>query len=193
STSPSGAPASAACVTGPVGLPTPTLRSGSSSAVRLAGTPGATVDVVAYTRPSTTYRTVRSVVLPASGRAEVVLRPPSNTRLYARQRGCSAGPSAVLTVTSTLSLDADRTGPRAYRLAGNSLPKRAGGLPVALYRVQADGSEVLTARTRTDPRTGAWSLSRTFSGTGRYGFVLRSSTDVTNAAGASAVRTVVLR
>ncbi|MCW2779248.1 MAG: hypothetical protein JWN17_2973 [Frankiales bacterium] len=183
----------AACSTGPVDLPTRVLRSGASAPVRLSGPAGAVVDLLAYTRPSTTFRVVRTVTLGPDGTSSVTLTPPSNTRMAARQRGCSVGPSAALTVTATLSLDAHRTGARTYRFAGNSLPKRAGGLAVALYRVDARGHEVLTARTRTDGSTGTWSLTRRFSGAGRFGFVLRTGTDASNAAGASAVRTVQVR
>ncbi len=99
----------------------------------------------------------------------------------------------MLTVQSSLSLDARRTGTRTIRFEGNSLPKRAGGLAVALYRVDPSGREVLTARTRTDGRTGRWALTRTFAGTGRFDFLVRTGTDVSNAAGRSAPRRVTVR
>ncbi len=181
------------CVSGPVGLPTPSVRSGSPALVRLGGTPGATVDLYAYTRPSTAYRVVRTVVVPAGGPAEVSLTAPSNTRMYAQQRGCAEGPSSVLTVRSTVSVDARRTGARTYRFSGNSLPLRPEGLALALYRVTDDGREVLTARTRTDPATGRWTLTRRFTGSGTFGFVVRTPQDLTNAAGTSSRRTVVVR
>ncbi len=99
----------------------------------------------------------------------------------------------MLTVRSTLSLDVRRTGAaRTYRFFGNSLPQRADGLPVSLYRVTPDGREVLTARTRTDPRTGLWTITRTFTGKGRFGFLVRTPQDLSNAAGASAARTVAV-
>ncbi|MCU1690912.1 MAG: hypothetical protein JWM64_3 [Frankiales bacterium] len=188
-----GLPSAPCRTSAPVVLPTTTIPSGASAALQVSGTPGAVVDVVAYTRPSTTYRVVRSLTTGPDGTASTRLTPPSNTRLYAQQRGCPAGPSSVLTVRSTLSMDVRRTAAaRTYRFSGSSLPLRAGGLPVDVYRVTADGREVLTARTRTGAR-GLWEVSRTFTGTGRFGFVARTPKDVANAAGASAVRSVQVR
>ncbi len=191
---PGGGPApSCSTATGPVTLSPASIRSGSTSVVRVSGPVGSVVDLVAYTRPSTTYRTVRTATIGTGGTADLTVRPGSNTRLYAQQRGCPAGPSSVLTVVSTLSLDQRRTGTRTLRFFGNSLPKRAGGLSLRLYRVDAAGREVLTGRTTTDPRTGTWTITRTFTGTGRFGFLVRTGADITNAAGASAVRQVTVR
>ncbi len=190
---PTTAPATCPAVA-PVVLARQEILSGASAGVRVSGTPGSVVDLVAYTRPSTRYRTVRSARIGATGVADLSLTPPSSTRMYQQQRGCDVGPSSVLRVRTTLSLDVRRTGAaRTYRFFGNSLPRRAGGLSVSLYRVTPSGAEVLTSRTRTDPRTGLWSITRTFTGTGRTRFVLRTAKDTANEAGASAVRTVALR
>ncbi|MCU1693295.1 MAG: hypothetical protein JWM64_2386, partial [Frankiales bacterium] len=180
-------------VPAPVQVARSTIVSGDAVTAQLTGSPGALVDLVAYTRPSTTYRTVRSVRLAGDGTATARLLPPSNTRMYAQERGCAAGPSSVVTVKASVSLDARRTGPRTYAFSGNSLPKRAGGMPVLLYRRDAGGREVLVSRTRTDGRTGTWTLRRTFTGTGRLALVARIPQDASNAAGVSAVRTVTVR
>lgn len=194
SASPTASPAPACRTSAAVLLPKKEILSGASAAVRVFGPPGSTVDLVAYTRPSTTYRTVRSARTGPDGSADLSLTPPSNTRMFQRQRGCPDGPPSVLKVRSTLSLDVRHTGAaRTYRFFGNSLPKRSTGLPVALYRVSPSGSEVLTARTRTDPRTGLWQITRTLTGTGRSRFLVRTPQDSANEAGASAVRTVRVR
>ncbi len=170
-----------------------TMVSGQAVTARVNGTPGALVDLVAYTRPSTTYRVVRTLRLGDDGLASTSLVPPSNTRTYAQERGCAKGGSTAVTVRASVSLDARRTGTRTYVFRGNSLPKRAGGLPVAVYRRDAAGREVLVARARSNGRTGAWSLTRRFTGTGRFTFVARIAQDSSNAAAVSAGRSISVR
>ncbi len=184
---------SGACAVPQLALSRSSIVSGSSAGLRVTGRPGVLVDVRAYTRPSTTYRTVRTLRLGSDGLASTVLTPPSNTRLLVQERGCDAGPSSVLHVASSVSLDQRRTGTRSYVFSGNSLPKRAGGLVVSLYRVDAQGREVLTGRTRSSASNGTWSYARTFSGTGRFDFVARIAKDASNDAGKSAVRRVTIR
>lgn len=159
-----------------------------STGLTVSGDPGQTVDLFAYSQPSTTYRVVRSATLGSDGTAGFSVRPPTNTRLYAQQRGCAAGPSVVLNVRTALTLTAQRLGTRLYRFAGDSLPARPGGLIVSLYRETPTGREVLTAQARADGATGEWTLDRRFTGTGRFGFLVRTGQDLTNAPGASHVR-----
>ena len=154
--------------------------------------PGATVDLFAYTQPSTEYRLVRSALVPDTGSVRFSLRPPRNTRLYAQRHGCAAGAPVVLNVATALTLEVTRTAPRTYVFSGDSLPARPGGLVVSLYRVTADGREVLTAQTRADDATGQWRLTRRFSGTGRFGFLVRTGQDLQNAPGRSNVRATLV-
>ena len=134
--------------------------------------------------------------MPASGTLTFAdLRPPGNTRLYAQTRGCTTDEprdSVVLNVRTALSLYATRTGPRTYRFTGDTLPARAGGLLVNLYRVTADGRQVLTAQTRASARDGEWRIDRRFLGTGRFGFVLRTGQDLQNAPGSSTIRPTLI-
>lgn len=158
-------------------------------------TPNTTVDLFAYTRPSTTYKLVRTAQVGDDGQASFSVAPGGNTRMYAQQRGCTANPpadSVVLNVRPKLTLNVDRVGTRSYTFYGNSLPVRDRGMVVHLYRVTADGSQVLTAMTRSSSTTGQWRINRTFSGTGRFGFVLRTSQDISNAAGASNLQSVLI-
>jgi hypothetical protein len=130
--------------------------------------------------------------MPSSGAFTRRIRPPRNTRLYAQQRGCTAGNQVVLGVRTTLSLAAVRNGTRNYTFSGDSLPARPGGLIVSLYRVNPDGSQVLTAQARASSATGEWSLTRRFTGSGTFGFVVRTGQDLLNAPGSSRVRQTLI-
>ncbi|MCW2613565.1 MAG: 5-nucleotidase protein [Frankiales bacterium] len=197
-------PSPSATPTVPVPAPfcaqAPVVTLGSSTIVATGSTPvtvsaaaSQTVDLYAYTRPSTGYRLVRSGVTGQDGKVTFAdpVRPPANTRLYAQVRGRTVDParaSVVLNVRTALSLFATRNGPRSYTFSGDSLPARKGGLIVSLYRVTSTGAQVLTAQTRASATTGEWTIDRTFTGTGRFGFVVRTGQDLQNAPGASNVR-----
>jgi adhesin/invasin len=183
--SPSGTPA---CATATATVRPAVISAMDTSDVTVTAKAGSTVDLFAYTRPSTTFTVVRTGVVGSGGTITWAVRPPRNTRLYAQQRGCTAGSSVVVGVRTTLSLAAVRNGTRNYTFYGDSLPARPGGLIVSLYRIDADGSEVLTAQARASATTGEWSLTRQFMGTGRFGFILRTGLDLQNAPGASHVR-----
>ena len=176
-------------------LDLPTITANETAGVSVKAEPGSVVDLFAYTRPNTAYRLVRTGAVSDAGIAQFGIRPGGNTRLYAQQRGCTAEPprdSVVLSVRPALTLQHSRTGTRSYSFYGNSLPVRDRGMVVHLYRVNADGSQVLTAMTRASSTTGQWRINRTFSGSGRFGFVVRTSQDISNAAGASNLRSVLI-
>lgn len=168
------------------------LQAGGSEPVEVHGPPGTDVQLHAYSRPSTTFRLVREGRTDAAGVARFDLRPPTNTRLYAQQPGCPAGASVVLDVRTTLSIAAQRLGVRDYAFSGDSLPARPGGLIVSLYRVTDAGEQVLTAQARADASDGEWSLRRVFTGSGRFGFVVRTGQDLQNAPGSSRVRSTLV-
>jgi hypothetical protein len=169
-----------------------TVVATGAAGVTVRTAPGSLIDLYAYTRPSTTYRLVRSGTSDGDGLVRFTVRPPANTRLYAQKRGCQPGPSTVLNVATALSLDVTRIGPREYRFAGDSLPARSGGLIVSLYRLTDDGRQLLTAQTRADAGSGEWSLVRRFTGAGRFGVVVRTGQDLQNAPGASNVRSLLV-
>lgn len=173
-------------------LPEPTITATGSAVVQVRAASGTTVDLLAYSRPSTEYAKVRTGVVGSDGLAVFSVRPPTNTRLYAQQRDCAQGESVVLNVRTALSLQVVRNGVRDYTFSGDSLPARAGGLIVSLYRVAPDGRSVLTAQARADARTGDWSVRRVFSGSGRFGFVVRTGQDLQNAPGTSNMRSLLV-
>ena len=193
SPSPTGSrPPGPACTTAVTSLPVDTINATTLAAVVVAAAKGSTVDLYAYSRPSTTYAAVRTGVVTTDGTVTFQVRPGTNTRLYAQQRGCTRGGEVVLNVRTTLSIAVVRNGTRNYTFSGDSLPARPGGLIVTVYRIAADGSEVLAAQARADATTGDWSLTRQFSGSGRFGFVARTGQDLLNAPGRSNVRSLLV-
>lgn len=167
------------------------VATGEAAAV-VRGAAGTVVDLFAYTRPSTTFRVVRTGTLGSDGGLRFGLRPPANTRLYAVRRGCGRSQDVVLNVATALTLAVERVGPRRYVFSGDSLPARSGGLIVSLYRSTDDGREVLTAQVRADAQDGTWRMLRTFTGSGRFGFVARTGQDLQNAPGRSGVRSLLV-
>ena len=176
-------------------LDLPTITATETAGLSVRGEPGSVVDLFAYSRPTTSYSLVRTGTVSDAGIVQFGVRPGGNTRMYAQQRGCTADPardSVVLTVRPKLTLAVSRTGTRSYSFYGGSVPARPEGLVISLYRITADGQEVLTARTRANATHGNWRINRTFSGSGRFGFVVRTSTDITNAAGQSNKQSVLI-
>jgi hypothetical protein len=155
-----------------------------------------TIDLFAYSRPSSTFRVVRTAQINASGAAaEFRIVPPTNTRVYAQVRGCTTDAarfSVVLNVRTQLSLNVVRNGTRNYTFSGRALPARTGGLIVSLYRVTASGQQILTSQTRANASTGSYTIVRQFTGSGRFGFVVRTGQDLQNAPGASNVRSLLV-
>jgi hypothetical protein len=192
SPSPSPTKPTPACTTAVTSLPVETINATGLATVVVAAAKQSTVDLFAYSRPSTTFVPVRSGVVGSDGTVSFSVRPPTNTRLYAQQRGCTAGSSVVLNVRTTLSFSVVRTGVRSYTFTGDSLPARSGGLIVNLYRINADGSEALAGQARADSTNGQWTLIRRFSGSGRFGFVARTGQDLLNAPGKSNVRSLLV-
>ena len=186
----------APCAPTSVQLERTTITATGSTGVTIRTAPNSIVDLYAYTQPSRTFRIVRSAEVNSTGVvSDIRIVPPANTRLYAQQRGCpvdAARSSVVVNVRTALSLQVTRTGPRAYTFSGDSLPARPGGLIVSLYRVTPSGGQVLTAQTRADAANGQWRIDRRFTGSGRFGFVVRTGQDLQNAPGVSNVRSVLV-
>jgi hypothetical protein len=149
---------------------------------------------MAYSRPSTTYRTARDASTDGNGNITFHVTPGTNTRLYATYGGAGTSTdsgSQVISVHTTLSLSAVRLGVRTYHFQGRNLPRRGGQL-ITLYRRGADGREFRTATVHTDD-SGTWGLDRTFTGTGTFAFVVRTGQNLTNADGLSAPYRVSIR
>lgn len=185
------APAEPQCLGTAVALERRLITATEGARVVVHSTPERVVRLLAYSRPSTTYRVVREAVTGADGTVAFTVRPLTSTRLYAEESGCAPSVSEVLQVRPALSLGARRVGVRDVVFSGRVVPARPGQL-VSLYRLASHGRQVLTAQDRVD-RAGIWDLRRSFTGTGRFGFVARTGADMVGAAGSSPVRVVDIR
>jgi hypothetical protein len=183
-------------VTPTVTLEDTTIIATGSAGVRVNAPANSEIELLAYSQPSTTYRVVRRALIDAAGNpAQFRVVPPTNTRMFAQIVGCDTDEvrfSKVLNVRTQLSLNVDRLGKQTYRFFGDSLPARPGGLIISLYRVTDTGRQVLTAQTRADAQDGEWVINRRFTGTGRFGFVVRTGQDLQNAPGSSNVRSLLI-
>lgn len=172
---------------------TPQIQPTQSALLHATAAPGSTLQLVCYSRPSTAWSVARTVTT-ASGSATFVIYPGTNTRCFVRLQNDpgTASDSLVINVHTTLSLSAARNaGPaRSYTFQGRNLPRRAGQL-ITLYRIDPAGREIRTATTTTDA-SGIWRLTRTFTGTGTYAFVVRTTQTLNNAPGVSARYRLVL-
>ena len=194
--SPSATPTATSCsVPATVALERSTIVAGTSARVNVTAPANSVTDLFAYTRPSSTFRLVRSAEIGSTGRTAFQIAPPANTRLYALVRGCTvneARDSKALNVSTRLTIAAARNGVRNYTFSGSSFPARPGGIIVSLYRVTKDGRQILVTRTRASATNGRWTISRTFAGSGQFGFVARTGQDSLNASGASNIRQTLI-
>ncbi len=203
SASGSGAPAPACTVPASISLDRDTIIATGSAQITVRATPNSVVEVLAYSRPSTAFRVVRQIEVGGDGVATDRIVPPTNTRLYAQQQGCDASESIVLNVRTQISLNVVRNGVRNYTFSGRLLPARPNGLIASLYRVTSDGRQILTAQQRANAApgqagydasrpAGSYTITRQFTGSGRFGFVVRTGQDLQNAPGSSNVRSLAV-
>ena len=162
------------------------ITAGQAATITVSGTPGDAVELRAYSRPSSTYRTVRRGVLGATGTLAFSVVPSTNTRLFASRAELPALASSttVLHVRSALTLAVERGADAHLTFSGVVTPKRIGDL-VTVYWLDRQGVRHLLAQSRTDAR-GSYRLRRTWSGAGTTSFVVRSGQTLTNASGESA-------
>ena len=180
----------AACST-PASLLAPSeISYGMAGEVLVRATPGRTVLLYAYTRPSTEYRAVRTGTVGPDGTITWAVRPPGNTRMYAQESGCQMSASVVTAVRSLASINARRLDVRLYTFYGSVQPRRTGQV-VSLYRRTSTGGDVLTAQARTDAN-GVWTVTRRFTGSGRFGFLARTGNDLVNLGATSPIRPTVV-
>ncbi len=189
-------PAAPAPAPAPCGAPTTSLgvrasTAGQAVGVRLRGTAGRPVELLAASAPASA-RVVRSAVLGPDGTVALTVRPSTNTLLRTRERGCAAGPTAALTVRTAVSLAVAPAPGRAVVLSGTTAPARSRGRVVTLSRLTSTGALVPVAR--VDARAdGRWRLPRLALRQGTHRLVATTAADARNGAGASPVRTVVVR
>ena len=164
------------------------MTAGQTVTVTVAAQAGEKVNLVGSSRPSTTYRTLRSATADSSGRAVFTLKLNTNTRFYASSAadGTRKTGSLAVSVRPRLSLDAYQED-RDVMFWGMSVPC-VSGRAVSVYRLTSTG-RVLTTSGRLDCRAGHANISvyTSFAGRGTFNFVAVSGADGTNAAGQSNV------
>lgn len=193
STSPTGSPNPASPRMLTVEAAPTSIKPGERAVVVAHGSANRAVQLLAYSRPSTDYKVARDAATDANGEVAFSITPGTNTRLYVRYTSPAAGTdslSLVVQVHTALSLSAYRDGVRKYHFQGRNLPQIAGQL-ITLYRVDANGAEIRTAITRTNT-SGIWRIDRTFTGSGQFVFVVRTSQTLNNAAGRSNERLTII-
>ena len=131
------------------------------------------------------------------------LRPASNTRLRARQVGCTYnGNTDVINVRAQETLEVKRTGSLKYTFSGKSIPARPGGLIISLYRITGNAcaagveprscpGETFIGQGRADANNGQYSIPITFKSSDRNtrdDFVVKTGQDAQNAPGRSNAR-----
>ncbi|GAC1441669.1 MAG: hypothetical protein NVSMB55_10060 [Mycobacteriales bacterium] len=193
--SPSGSPSpsaspSAARQSLSLSTSTPDIQPTQAGQLTANGQDGQPVELRCYSRPSSTYVTARGPVTLSGGSTRFTITPGTNTRCYVRYAGddATASPSVVINVHTTLSLSAVRTAVRTYTFQGRNLPRRSGQL-ITLYRIDSNGSEIRATNLTTDS-SGIYRVSRRFTGSGTFQFVVRTSQTLTNAPGARSRITV---
>jgi hypothetical protein len=199
---------------------TPDIKPGQEGRLHATGQTGRELQLFCYSRPSTTYVQVRPSepgqgVAISNGAVDFTVFPGRNTRCFVQYVNdvSSASNSVVINVHTALSLSAYRDGVRRYHFQGTNLPRRAGQL-ITLYRYATRGTNKycdphpvpgdLTGAS-TDPNcvgtrtataftnsSNVWRIDRTFTGSGRYVFAVRTSQTLTNAAGVSNFRLTII-
>jgi hypothetical protein len=99
------------------------------------------------------------------------------------------GSSLEVDVRPVVTIAATRTAPRDYTFSGRVLPARS--QRITLWRVEADGHRVLTARGLVRP-DGTYGIARRFTGSGRFGFQVDVAATSANLWGQSNVRPTVI-
>ena len=124
---------------------TRTINATGRASVTVTGaTPSATIELQGYSQNHEGTMTFEKDPTPidrvgtADANGAVTfsdLRPASNTRVRARQKGCTFGNSQVIEVRAQETLEVRRVGDRTYVFSGRSIPAREGGLIISLYRI----------------------------------------------------------
>ena len=103
--------------------------------------------------------------------------------------GAPSGFGFKIDVRPVVTIAAKRTAPRDYTFSGRVMPARS--QRISLWRVEADGRRILTARGLVNPN-GTYGIARRFTGSGRFGFQVDVAATEANLWGQSNVRPTVI-
>lgn len=165
------------------------ITAGQDVTVVVSASPGSHISLRAYSRPATSYATVRTTrVTPSNGLLTYRIRPVTNTRLLALSAECGASNSQAVSVHGVLSLSVKRLSVRAYDVTGRYLPgsPNEGRLVKLYYRT---GDRVVQ-KAAGFVHGGRVALTVRFSGSGRLDLFLASGNNITNLGSASRDRSV---
>jgi hypothetical protein len=160
---------------------TPTaLNVGKAATVTVTGLPGKHVQLLGYSRPSTTFAVVREGDLDETGTAVFTVAPRTNTKLMATTDGGSSAP-VVISVRPAESLKGKVTGKTGH-FSGQLVPGH-GGVTVRVFAVKSGKLTLLG--TATTGSSGAWTYDRAFTSHGPVTFIAQTLSDLTNLSGQS--------
>jgi hypothetical protein len=199
---------------------TKTINATGQASVTVTGaTPSATIELQGYSQNHEGTASFANDPTPVDrvGKADANgsitfndLRPASNTRVRARQQGCTFGNSDVIEVRAQETLAVKRTGTRSYTFSGRSIPARPGGLIISLYRIvgtacaagvepsKCPGEKFIgqgRAVSLGSPGEGLYSIRITFPAADqnvRDEFVVKTGRDAQNAPGRSNARSLLI-
>lgn len=173
SPAPSSSPTAAPRTPVTLSLAPATISAGEATTVTYRGTPGAVLDVLSRTQPSTVFTRIASVTLGPDGTATTSHKPQKNTRITAREAdGTMSSTAPIIAVRSVASFSASRVGTRTYTFTGRVYPALANRL-VSLYR-----NGTLVAQGRCDA-SGIYRITKTLAG-GTFTFQVRTADDQDN-------------
>ena len=172
STTPSASPSSSAK---PVTLTiTPSaISAGETTTVSYFGTPGAVVDILSRTQPSSVFTKIGTITLDGNGRGSSTHKPQKSTRITARAAdGTMSDTAPIIAVRSVASINASRESTRTFTFSGRVYPALQNRL-VNLYR-----NGTLVAQGRSDA-SGIYRMTKTLAA-GTFVFQIRTSNDQNN-------------
>lgn len=150
-----------------------TISAGQATTVTYSGTPGAVVDILSRTQPSTVFTRIGTVRLDDTGTATSTHKPQKNTRITARSAdGTLSSTAPIIAVRSVASFNASRVGTRTWTFTGRVYPALDQRL-VNLYR-----NGTLVGQGRSDA-TGVYRITRTLAA-GPFTFQVRTPNDQDN-------------
>jgi hypothetical protein len=166
------------------------LNVGQYATVVVHGTAGDAVQLLAYSRPNTTYGVVRSGTIGSNGTVTFSVGPRTNTRLFAKTAGGSST-SAVISVRPAESLFGTATG-KVGSFHGGIVPGHS-GVTVRLFTVKNGVRSSSPVGTAVTDANGKWTFRRTFAATGPVTFISQTLSDLTSLAGQSNRITVTFK
>lgn len=165
-----------------------TVKAGSSTPMRITGTPGKSVLVFSESYPALTFHRTITVVLDSTGHKTIPVAPSTNTYFYVAN---SSGRSALqkLTVGAVLTVNSAVTR-TSVTISGRVKPSYSGRL-VAIY-ASINGGVFRSQGTTRTVLNGYYQLKKVFAAGARLRVYSRTTTDSYNAGASSPIISVTV-